>query len=120
MVNSVTDKFSTFSTLSKYSTYANFSVPSSPSVLTQSGGQVKDTSELKQNKGKQLLPLGLIAGGGVLLYLGLRRPSPRTMYTNFINGKLFNVEKKMRVFTASVKNSLDKVTAEATNFIDGY
>lgn len=120
MVNSVTDKFSKFSTLSKYSTYANFSVPSSPSVLTQSGGQVKDTSELKQNKGKQLLPLGLIAGGGVLLYLGLRRPSPRTMYTNFINGKLFNVEKKMRVFTASVKNSLDKVTAEATNFIDSY
>ena len=116
MVNSVTEKFQTFSTLNKYSTYASTTVQNTP-VLTE---HVENASGKKQKKEKLLLPLGLIAGGGILLYMGLKHPSPETLYNRFANSKIFGMDKRMSAFTTYVEHSMNEVSAGATKFIQDY
>lgn len=116
MVNSVTEKFQTFSTLNKYSTYASTTVQNTP-VVTE---HVENASGKKQKKEKLLLPLGLIAGGGILLYMGLKHPSPETLYNRFANSKIFGMDKRMSAFTTYVEHSMNEVSAGATKFIQDY
>ena len=122
MVNLITEKTAIKPTLSPYlQTYVTPPVQEEPKVApVQAPIQPVEVSDNSNHKNKLLLPLSLIGSGGILLYFGLKNPNPAKMYKRFVDGKLFEMEKRLRTFTASVKTRLNKVTSEATQYIEDY
>ncbi len=120
MVISITEKFSTLSSMSTYNTYINTPVQKPQTSVVQVDVQTDKKLEEQKNKNKLLMPLSLVAGGGILLYFGLKHPSYEKMYNKFVNGKIFDMDKRMHLFTARVVNRLNDVTSEATKFIQEF
>ena len=122
MVNLITEKTVIKPTLSPYlQTYVTPPVQEEPKVTQiQEPVQAVEITDKSNTKNKLLLPLSLIGSGGILLYLGLKNPNPTKMYKRFVDGKLFEMDKRLRTFTACVKTRLNKVSSEATQFIEDY
>lgn len=118
MVSLITEKFSTKSPISyNYQTYSTPSVQSSVVVP-----QVQELSQesLEKKKNNLVLPLSLITGGGILLYYGLRKPKPETLYNNFVRAQINEMQSRIRVFTAFVKSTIDAKFDKAPSLIDNY
>ena len=122
MVNLITEKTVIKPTLSPYlQTYVTPPVQEEPKVTPiQEPVPPVEISDKANSKNKLLLPLSLIGSGGILLYLGLKNPNPTKMYKRFVDGKLFEMDKRLRTFTACVKTRLNKVSSEATQYIEDY
>nr|QGT49694.1 hypothetical protein Melaina855_0810 [uncultured Candidatus Melainabacteria bacterium] len=76
----------------------------------------KDDNKIK----KYTLPAGLLAGGGVLVYLGLMRPGKSKLFNMHIRNHIFNMEKKVHEFVAFIRNSIDDISGESTTYINNY
>ena len=119
MVSLITEKFSTKSPISySYQTYSIPSVPKEPVETSQIPNSTQDAS--KEKKNNLVLPLSLIAGGGILLYFGLRKPKPEVLYDNFVKNQINEMQARVRIFTAFVKSTLDTTFAKAPSLIDDY
>ncbi len=117
MVNSVTEK-SIIKPISvnMYPSYSSQTVPKqSPQIV-----EATQPNQKTARNNKLLYPLSLIAGGAVLMCLGLKRPSANEVYGNYVKNKHFEMDKKIRTFASFVKDSLASVSAEVNKFVDNY
>lgn len=69
---------------------------------------------------KYVLPSGLLAGGGLLLYLGLRKPGKNKFFNTHIKNQVFSMEKKVHEFTAYVRDSIADISGESADYIQSY
>ena len=83
---------------------------------SQASAPVKNENKVK----KYALPAGLLTGGGILLYLGLRRPGKNKLFNTHIKNQIFNMEKKVHEFTAFVRTSVEDIAGESSNYITNY
>jgi hypothetical protein len=113
MVNLITEKIITTPTISPTQMTAK------PVAPVQLEPVITPENEQK-NKKKLALPLSLIAGGGILLYFGLRKPKPETLYDNFVRGQINEMQGRVRIFTAFVKSTLDAKFEKAPSLIENF
>ncbi|MDE6138223.1 MAG: hypothetical protein K2F57_01990 [Candidatus Gastranaerophilales bacterium] len=69
---------------------------------------------------KYAIPAGLLAGGSVLLYLGLSKPGKNKLFNTHIKNQIFNMEKKVHEFTAFVRNSVEDIAGESSAYVNNY
>lgn len=120
MVNLITEKFYTKS-VNPYQVQFNEQKQKQNVQNSIVNSSITEQIDVKpKHKKNTLLPSTLIAGGGLLLYLGLRKPSAQKIYNNVVNEKVSRMECVIYDFTTFVRNSLRDVEKEATKLIDDY
>lgn len=117
MVNSVTEKsIIKPNSMYMYPTYCS-QTPAKP--VSQ---DINTTVETKKasNRKNLLYPLGLIVGGGIMMYYGLRRPSADVVYGNYVKSKQFEMDKKIRTFTSFVRDSLSSIYEDVNKYVADF
>lgn len=113
MVNLITEKIITTPTISPVQTTVKPVAPIQPEPVV--------TPEVEsKNKKKLVLPLSLIAGGGILLYFGLRRPSPQKLYNEFVKGKVSEMQRRVQKYSAFVRTTLDSEFSGAAKYMEDF
>ena len=62
----------------------------------------------KNNDKKLLLPLGLLAGGGLLIYLGIRRPDVNSVFKKITKAHSIEIEKEPPLYYEKVEKSISE------------
>lgn len=115
MVNTIYEKLNTSPSIRYYKTYA---VADTPKPIPQ---EIPEESNNDNRKTKDYtLPLGLLASGGVLMYLGLKRPSLSKVFGEKVNQRLFDMEIALHKYTSFVKTTLDSSVVELSDYIKAY
>ena len=86
MVNLITEKISTKNIVLQNNHNENI-YPVKENILS------KKIISKTNNDTKKLLPLGLISGGGILIYYGLRKPNAVKFFKNLVENRMFQIEK---------------------------
>ncbi|MBQ8459056.1 hypothetical protein IJ541_03015 [bacterium] len=83
--------------------------------------QAKEAPPKENCKNKSLFfPFSLIAGGGILLYLGLKKPSKTKQIDEFVRNRCIQMDTKINRFVDFVKNSVDEAFRESSNHIQTF
>jgi len=61
--------------------------------------KISQAPEKKNTVAKTILPLSLIAGGGILMYYGLKKPSKIKFFKDLANERIFKIEKHIKEYT---------------------
>lgn len=111
MVKVITEKFSTYPMTSFGSTRQNNAVKT----------ENTETPKTKNNNKKdKLVPLGLIAGGGLLVYYGIKRPSTTTLYKNLVTQRCYQIESYVQDFSLLTKKLVKTSFDEPLMFIEKF
>ena len=93
----------------------------SQTYYTPQNEPAKNVPSKENNSNKNLFfPLSLIAGGGILLYLGLKNPSKSKQVENFVKNRCAQMDSKINGFVNFVKNIIDEQYKEASTFIRNF
>lgn len=111
MVKVVSENFSTYPMTSLGSTRQNNAVKSKNTELPKTKNN---------NKKDKLVPLGLIAGGGLLVYYGIKRPSTTTLYKNLVTQRCYQIESYVQDFSLLAKNLVKTSFNEPLMFIEKF
>lgn len=114
MVNLITAKISELSTV-REPAYRQVPQPVQKEIIPE---EIKPVSDNKV--AKTILPLGLIASGGLLIYYGLKKPNPVKFFNNLVKDRFFQIEKKIKEFSIFNKKLIDSSFKDADNLIDAY
>lgn len=74
----------------------------------------------KNSAAKNILPLGLIAGGGILIYYGVKKPNKLKFINNLVKERTFEIEKNIKKLSVFVKNIIDDSFKDSHLQIDAY
>ncbi len=113
MVNLITEKFSTQSGLLQNNHNENL-YPAKENILS------KKIISKTNNETKKLLPLGLISGGGLLIYYGFRKPNAVKFFKNLVENRIFQIEKNIKDFSIDAKKLIDSSFRNTPNLIENY
>ncbi len=80
----------------------------------------QDSTPSNNGLGKLVLPLSLIAGGGILLYLGLRGPKKIEIFNAHVRNKLAQMEIEINGFEQYVDKTIRTSFAEVSEYISKY
>ena len=101
------------------SSFSNVSLPEKPIVKTEKISEQKAEND-KNYINKYVVPFCMIAGGGILVYLGLKRPDKDIIFNKAINHKVEQMQGHLEGFKKFVKNIIEKSYKEADNYISAY
>ncbi len=77
--------------------------------------------ELKQdNKKKLILPLSLIAGGGILLYYGIKAPTKSQIIKKIVKDRIGQMQSNLKVYTQTVDETISNSYQKIADYIDNY
>lgn len=72
------------------------------------------------NTVKNILPLSLIAGGGLLLYYGLKKPNKLNFFKNLAKERFFEIEKNIKEFTTYSSKLIETSFGDSLEHIEAY
>lgn len=113
MVNLITEKISTKNIVLQNNHNENI-YPVKENILS------KKIISKTNNDTKKLLPLGLISGGGILIYYGLRKPNAVKFFKNLVENRMFQIEKNIKDFSIFAKKLIDSSFRNTPNLIETY
>lgn|SRR5574344_30811 len=67
----------------------------------------KPIQQTNSRKLKPLLPLSLITGGGILIYLGFKKPSAVKFFKRMIKDRCFKIERNIQEFSVYTEKLID-------------
>ena len=77
--------------------------------------------DLKQNKAKKLiLPLGLMSGGGILLYYGIKAPTKSRIIKNLVNDRISQMDSNLKVYCQAVDDTISESYKKFAQYIEKY
>lgn len=115
MVNLIMEKIENYSAPCSNMTYKEFA-PKSDSVKSEN----KTPEQKSGAAGKVVLPLSLIAGGGILLYLGLKNPGKAKIYKDLVRSRISGMEVQMSDYIGFVKNIIESSFITTSKHIEDY
>lgn len=74
----------------------------------------------KHSAAKTILPLGLIAGGGILIYYGVRKPNKLQFINNLVKKRTFEIEKNIKKLSVFIQNTIDESFKDSHIQIEEY
>ena len=77
-------------------------------------------AEDKQHKHKLLLPLGLIGGGGLLIYYGFKKPNAVKFIKNMLSDRVIKMEQQVADFYSTSKELVREGFAGVPSKIEAY
>ncbi len=95
------------------------SVPVVPVKVTTDNIDRTVTKKTKKNN-KPLLPLSLIAGGGLLIYYGVKRPSQVKLYKAIVKDRCYQIEKNVQDFSKFASDVIDASFDKSSQYILDY
>lgn len=69
---------------------------------------------------KTLLPMSLIAGGGILVYYGVKKPNKLKFINNLVKERTFEIEKNIKKLSVYIKNIIEDSFKDSHVQIDEY
>lgn len=116
MVNLITAKLESNS-------LANYQIAKDNVVQTQTlptNQKPKTKSSKINNITKTVLPLSLITGGGLLIYYGLRKPSPTKIFNQLVKERFVKIEKYINDFSILNKKTVDEAFKNTDAIVEEY
>lgn len=116
MVNLIKDKIS-----NPYSVSYNNSTYRQQSVQELQKSKTTEHPVKKFDNWKDALaPLGLIAGGGILLYYGVKTPGKITVFKNYVKNRKFEMSAQLSAYNTFVKNTVESYFKDISAYIQSY
>lgn len=91
----------------------------STKVTTDNVNQPEFEQQSKKNY-KSLLPLSMIAGGGLLIYYGVKRPSQVKLYKAMVKDRCYQIEKSVQDFSKFASDVIDSSFDKPSQYILDY
>lgn len=93
----------------------------SGSVKKEHKEEIPKSTDKKVKSWKDMLaPLGLVAGGGILLYYGIKTPGKVKLFKNNIKSRLFQMEAELGDYNSFVKKTVDMQFGGVARYIQEY
>lgn len=115
MVNLITAKITNQQVVSQNLTYNK-----EASVEKEKDKLANPVAQKSSNAAKSILPLGLIAGGGILIYYGLRKPDSVKFLKKMVKDRFFEIEKNVQEFSTYLKGQVNSSFGDTIAHIEEY
>lgn len=115
MVELITTKISGQTTV-KQPSYLQSSLTAPKETVQEKAKNLVDNN----NAMKTILPAGLIAGGGILIYYGLKKPNPVKFFNTLVKDRFFQIEKNVKDFSTFNKKLIESSFKDIEQLITDY
>ena len=101
----------------------NFQVLRAPKAKVSVSAQTNqpaDNDVQNTDKKKLILPLGLIAGGGLLIYYGIKAPTKSKIIKNIVNERLAQIKANLKIYKDSTTDIVENSFKPFEKYIADY
>lgn len=120
MVSNILENFQTHTGVGVKSPYNLPPVKKETNSVTNLQNSDVSKNVNNQNKEKYILPLGLIAGGGLLLYYGVKHPGNVNMFKKHVQNRLIQMEIEINSFETGAKRVIKDYSSAISGYIRNY